>query len=211
MNKRRIYDVTIPIDETIVMYNDELKPTIQQVSSMERGDGYNLTTFTMSAHTGTHVDAPRHFIKDGMTLDQISLDRFVGEVKVFELKGRDRITVFDLEGLPINKGDKVFFKTDNGRLIDEKAFRPDYCALDGSAARYLIERGVSVVGMDYLSVEDVSFGDKVHVILMEAGIIIYEGLDLSRVPEGVYDFAGLPLKLDKCEGAPTRVVLIERD
>lgn len=209
MNQRKIYDVTIPIREDMVMYANELKPTIKTLCSMDKGKDYNLTLLTLSSHTGTHIDAPRHFVRDGITMGEIPMDRFVGKVKVFELRDRKRITASDLEGLPIGEGDRVFFKTDNVHLVEDEAFTRDYCSLDGSAAQYLVDRGVIVVGIDYLSVEDADFSADVHVKLLGAGIVLYEGLDLREVSEGVYDLVGLPLKTDGCEGAPARVILMK--
>src|SRR5262249_46386610 len=148
------------------------------------------------AHTGTHVDAPAHFIEGGPTLEQIPLDRMVGDAVVLDLRGRDVIDAAALRGQPIERGAIVLFHTDNSARWERPGFQKDFTYVAYDAAEYLLERGVKTIGMDYLSIEQ--FGSAsfpVHKLLLGAGVLIIEGLDLRGVSAGPYVLSCLPMNL----------------
>lgn len=207
----RIIDVSIPISNNMIYFPGDPKPQISRVYSIEKGEAANVSKLTLSSHTGTHIDAPAHFIKDGKTIDQIPLEYLIGEVKVFEVYDDDSITKEFLESKNIEYGDRIFFKTKNSQYLSNTSkFYENYVYLSLEAAQFLVEREVKVVGIDYLSIEEfASYDFAVHKSLLSNGVVIIEGLDLSQVCEGKYRYVALPLKLKDCDGAPARVVLIE--
>jgi arylformamidase len=182
---------------------------MSRVRAIARGDAANLTHLSMGAHTGTHVDAPAHFIEGAATLDRIPLDRFVGDATVLDLRGRKAIDAAVLSRHSIHPGDIVLFKTDNSALWQREGFQEGFTYLTRDAGEYLAERRVKTVGMDYLSIEQ--FGSStfaVHKILLGQEILIIEGLDLSAVGSGPYLLSCLPLNLQGVDGAPARAVLM---
>lgn len=209
--KLRIIDVSIPISNNMVYFPGDPKPQISRVYSIESGDVANVSKLILSSHTGTHIDAPSHFIKDGKTVDQIPLEYLIGEVKVFEVYEDNKITREFLESKNIEYGDRIFFKTKNSQYLKRSSeFYEKYVYLTLEAAEFLIEREVKVVGIDYLSIEEFASNDfAVHKSLLSNGVVVIEGLDLSQVCEGKYRYAALPLKLKDCDGAPARVILID--
>jgi arylformamidase len=186
-------------------------PTLEQtqIRAIKRGDAANLTHLSMGAHTGTHVDAPAHFIDGAPTLDQVPLDRMVGPAHVLDLRGLAGIDAKALRRHEIPAGDIVLFLTDNSERWAKPGFQKDFTYVTRDAAEYLLERKVKTIGMDYLSIEQ--FGSKtfeVHKLLLGAGIFIIEGLDLREIAAGPYLLSCLPLKLEGVDGAPARAVLM---
>lgn len=162
----------------------------------------------MPSHFGTHIDAPKHFLFDKGSVDSISLSKLVGRAKVFAVKSKKLISRADIAKLPIKKGDKILFKTNNGRKVLGKKFTSDYVSLGLDAAQYLAKKRIDLVGIDYFGIEaKEASGHPVHKALLSRGIVIVEGCDLSAVPAGAYNIAALPLKIKSGDGAPTRVVL----
>ncbi len=167
-----------------------------------------VSKLTLSSHTGTHIDAPRHFLFNNQTVDKIDLQKLIGPARVFSLNVKNQITKKDLAKLPIQKGDRVLFKTRNSQLLTKKHFIPDYVSLALDAAKYLASKKISLVGTDYFGIEAKSApGHPVHKALLRAGIVIIEGLDLSKVKPGKYNLAALPLKIKAGDGSPARVIL----
>jgi len=209
--KMRIIDVSIPISNDMVYFPGDPNPQISRVYSIEKGEVANVSKLILSSHTGTHIDAPVHFIKDSRTVDQIPLEYLIGEVKVFEVYEDDKITREFLESKDIEFEDRIFFKTKNSQYLSSTSkFCEKYVYLSLDAAQFLIEKKVQVVGIDYLSLEEFSSSDfAVHKLLLSNNVVIIESLDLSNVCEGKYRYIALPLKLKDCDGAPARVVLIE--
>ncbi|BCS81915.1 cyclase family protein [Anaerocellum diazotrophicum] len=207
----RIIDVSSPISNSMVYFPGDPKPQISKVYSIEKGEAANVSKLILSSHTGTHIDAPAHFIKDGRTVDQIPLEYLIGEVKVFEVYDNDSITREFLESKDIDYGDRIFFKTKNSQYLSNTSeFYENYVYLSLEAAQFLIEKKVQVVGIDCLSIEEfASYDFAVHKLLLSNDVVIIEGLDLSQVCRGKYRYAALPLKIKDCDGAPARVVLIE--
>lgn len=177
---------------------------------IKKGDVCNLSSLSMGVHTGTHVDAPLHFIDEGKDIGNLDISRFIGFVNVFELKSEKVITADDIEHLAIKKGDAVFFKTRNSLIPEKEPFNKDYVYFDKTAAELLIKRGVRTVGVDYFSIDGFGLGEyPVHRLLLSDEIGIIEGLCLKDVGEGKYFFSCLPLKVEGADGAPVRAVLLE--
>jgi arylformamidase len=187
------------------VYEGDPGVSIELARSMDRGDPANVSLLQLGAHTGTHVDAPRHFIPDGGGADELPLDRFVGPCVVAELmRADDRIDARCVASLQIPAGsERLLLKTPNSRLWDRDSFVPDFVRLDATGAHALAERGLLLVGIDYLSIGDPA----AHVALLSRGVAIVEGVDLRGVNAGRYVLACLPLKIAGCDGAPARAVL----
>ncbi len=162
-----------------------------------------------STHFLTHMDAPAHFIKGGPTLDQIPLERFMGEVVVVDAKGKN-VSINDVPPAE-NIGDKaLFFKTRNSKIGTDQPFHPDFAYIEPEAAKACIERGATLVGIDYLSVDPADTKDfPSHHILLGAGVLVLEGLMLKDVSHGLYGFSALPLKIKDADGSPVRAVLMK--
>ncbi len=176
---------------------------------MEDGAVCNLTHLSMSAHTGTHMDAPRHFIADGMTMEQMPLEAGIGRCRVFVIDSEDQITADDLRQCKIARGQRVLFKTRNStRSWEMSEFDKDFISIRADAAQYLVDQGVMTVGVDYLSIG--GYGKDVvetHRIMLGAGIWVIEGLNLSNINPGFYEMICMPLKIEGADGAPCRVAL----
>jgi arylformamidase len=205
-----IYDVTVPLRPNIVTYGgDEPGPDLQYTKLLSRGDSSNLSTVFLGSHTGTHVDAPHHFIDGRATVEALDPASLIGRAQVVEHKGAGHISASGLDSTGLADGvRRVLFKTINGRFWDDESFHEEFVGLEIDAARVLVERGVRLVGIDYLSIEKFKApGHETHVALLEAGVVILEGLDLRAVQPGEYTMCCAPLKLVGAEGAPARVFL----
>jgi arylformamidase len=185
--------------------------TIERTSSIASGDNANVSQMKMSCHTGTHVDAPDHFLNNGKTVEAISLDLLVGRAYVLDLPKVNMITASILMDADIPpRTRRLLFKTRNSEYWanGNREFQTDYVGLSVDAAELLVDRNVRLVGIDYLSIAPYKLGTPVHTILLNAGVVIIEGLDLSSVSQGRYTLHCLPLKLGGADGAPTRAVLV---
>ena len=204
-----IYDVSIPLRVGMVTYAGEPGPELTYHSLLSRGDSANVSALSLGSHTGTHVDAPHHFIDGRATVESFALEALIGPAYVVAHAGADHITAADIESseLPPDAR-RVLFKTTNGRFWDDDEFHTDFLGLAPDAAQSLVDRGVILVGIDYLSIERFRApGHPVHMILLGAGVVIVEGLDLRAVPPGRYTVCCAPLKVVGAEGAPARVFL----
>jgi arylformamidase len=205
------YDISVTISPDLPTWPGDPSVVLERVEKMETGADSNVTRMAMSAHTGTHIDAPYHFILDGISVDQVPVDVLTGRAYVLHLPDVDLITAAALEAASIPpRTRRVLFRTRNSDCWtrQESHFRTDYVALSADGADYLVSRGVKLVGVDYLSIAPFDEVVPTHRILLEAGIIIVEGLDLSQVSQGRYTFYCLPLKLAGADGAPARAILI---
>lgn len=208
---KRIYDVSVPIRDGGLVYpgNPEIRISLQQ--SLALGAGANVSNVAFGSHTGTHVDAERHFFDDGRTVDQIPLETLMGPATVLEY-GPETSSVgrSDLEGHDLADVKRVLLKTRNSTyLTQDPTFHRDYTYLAPDGAEYLVQLGLELVGIDYLSIEQFHSGHhRTHLTLLGAKVIIVEGLNLVDVPAGKYDFYCLPIKLAGCDGAPARAVLV---
>lgn len=207
----KIYDVTLLIHKDMLVWEGDPKVSIESVATISK-DGVALSHFSLGSHTGTHVDAPSHFLEDGDTLDKIPLEKFIGKCRVLDLTNikQQEIQVTDLSNLNIKKGDRILLKTGNFRLLRNATFPKKYVSLSLPAAEFLAEKGVVLVGTDFLSIEKKGNpGHPVHKSLLSAGIVNLEGLNLENVPAGKYTILCLPMHALGVDGAPARVILYE--
>ena len=203
-------DISVPLRTGMVHWPGDIPITIQQTFDMQRGDVANLRTLSMSAHTGTHMDAPLHFIAEGQSIDTIPFDATVGQARVIEIEDEHAITRVELEQYEPQLGERLLFKTRNSSIgwAECRYFLKDFVALNPDAARYLVECGVRTIGVDYLSIGP--FGDEgveTHHVILGAGIWAIEGLNLANVDAGTYELVCLPLKIAGGDGAPARAIL----
>ncbi len=206
----KIYDISVTISNRIPTWPGDPAVSIEQVKSLTNGDGANVSYLSMGAHTGTHIDAPYHFLADGTTTDAVSLDRLIGPCRVVELDVDEVISASDLQRADFNNCEKILFKTKNSKLWQDKTedFVKNFIALDLSAADYLVEKNVKLVGIDYLSIEGFYADEnRVHKRLLENNILPLEGINLSGIAPGDYELICLPLKISHTDGAPVRAVL----
>ena len=207
----KVHDISVPLRAGMPTYAGEPGPQLEFPKLLSRGDPFTVSVISLGSHTGTHVDAPSHFLEGATGVDALPLDALVGPARVVEFAGETHITAADLESMAI-PGDcrRILFKTPNGRFWDDPEFHTEYIALAPDAARALVQRGVRLVGIDYLSVERYEpERHEVHQTLLAGGVVIVEGLDLRRVAPGDYLLVCAPLNVVGAEGAPARAFLIE--
>ncbi len=208
-----IYDITLTISPDMPVWPGDPPVVLELVESMDRGDHVNVTRLNLSAHTGTHVDAPHHFLNDHRTVENLALDALTGPCFVIQLPDDvDEISAEVLERVPWAEGTtRVLFGTSNSRFWaqGEKVFQKDFVAVSEDGAQWLVAHGVKLVGVDYLSVAPFGDSEPTHKVLLKAGVIVVEGLNLAQIPRGFYDLYCLPLKLLGSDGAPARVILIQ--
>lgn len=194
------------------MWPGEPGPLITPVKRLADGGPANVSRVTLGLHTGTHVDAPWHFLADGATTESIPLATLCGTARVVDITDEQAVRVRELEREDLGGVTRVLFRTRNGALWDDDHFHEDYVFIEPESARWLVEHGVRLVGVDYLSVEQFTApAPRAHEILLGAGVAIIEGLDLRAPPAGDYELFCLPLPIVGGDGAPARVVLISRD
>ncbi len=210
----KIFDISLSIAPNLPVWPGDPEVVFSQTMSLEAGDVANVSHISCCVHTGTHVDAPCHFINGGATVDQLPLDVLIGPAYVGNLPDVVEVSPADLEQMKIpHHMLRLLLRTRNSELWAHGTteFIPDYVALTPQAAEWVVDRGIRLVGVDYLSVQ--RFRDPeptTHRTLLAAGVIILEGLNLSNVPAGLYQLICLPLKLVGSDGAPARAVLLEK-
>ena len=204
----RYLDVSVPLAPGIPAYPGNPAFDLQPVKRIAEGGSSNVSRLTMGTHTGTHVDAPKHFFDDGVGVDGLALELLVGRARVVDITRRGGIGAEDLAAAGLREDLRVLLKTSNSTFWHSAEFRQDYTHLTESGARYLVDQGVKVVGIDYLSVEQFKKpGAPAHRALLGAGIVIIEGLNLAEAEPGMYELYCLPLRITGADGAPARVVL----
>lgn len=204
----KLLDVSVPLRPGLPTYPKNPPFELQPVQRIADGGSSNVSRLVMSAHTGTHVDAPFHFFDDGIGVDQLALELLIGRVRVVEINRRGGITAEDLEEAGLREDLRVLFKTPNSALWNTDAFHEDYTGITEAGAQYLVDQGVKVVGVDYLSVEQFKKpGAPAHRTLLSNGVIIIEGLNLAEAEPGMYEMYCLPLRVVGGDGAPARVIL----
>jgi len=207
----RIYDISLPVTAGGTVYPGNPPIVIELQQALARGDGANVSSLSFGSHTATHVDAARHFFDDGQTVDDLPLDRLIGPCVVLEFGdhvmsvGPTELRRHDLTGVK-----RVLCKTRNSRLLQRQPeFAKDYTYVSPEGAEHLVSLGVELIGVDYLSVEQFRSGHhRTHRTLLEAEVVIVEGLALADVLPGKYELICLPLRLAGLDGAPARAVLI---
>jgi len=205
-----IIDISWPISSTMTTYKDESKVILSPLKIIER-DGVRKTAITLDTHTGTHIDSPAHFKKDGITIDKIGLDTCMGPCVVIDLSDIDgAIMAEHLEAYDFDECDVVLIKTKNSKRAADAPFDQQFTYLDASAAAFFAEAtDVQTIGFDYLGIERNQPSHETHTMLFEAQITIIEGLRLEAVAEGEYFFVCLPLAVQGLDGAPARAILVE--
>ena len=207
-----IFDISIGIDENLPLWPGDPELRLQWAANIEQGDLVNLTELSMSIHTGTHIDAPLHFLPNGKPIDSLSLNVFVGEAQVVAIpQDVNLITVDILQDVCEINAARILFKTKNSQLWGTSKFQQDYVALEASAAQWLVDQGVQLVGIDYLSIAPFKNPAPTHEILLRNNIAIVESLDLRSVEPGLYTLICLPLKLVGREAAPARAILLSSE
>ncbi len=202
-------DVSVTLKTGMVNWPGDPPVRISHAQSMERGDQCTVSLLEMGAHTGTHMDAPAHFVLGGIGINEMPLDAAIGSARVISIQDRTSIKSDELERHSIRRGERVLFKTHNSdHCWDTGSFFEDFVYISESAAQYLAERQVRLVGVDYLSIGGFhADGVKIHQTLLEAGIWVIEGLNLKLVPPGMVELVCLPLKILKGDGAPARALV----
>lgn len=200
----RWIDISLPIYPGMVVYPENpdvlMTPVVGKTSTLNK--------ITFGSHTGTHIDAPRHVFKKGRGIEAFTLTQLIGPCRVLDcMRARESITIADLKPFRIRRGERILLKTKNSRRGFAR-FHNDFVALGGDAAEYLVGRGVTLVGIDALSIKRRGVTDhRPHTVLLRNSVVIVEGLNLHRVRPGTYLFIGLPLRFDGLDGAPARVIL----
>ena len=209
----KIYDVTLPIREGMPVWPGNPEVILHRIEKIEDGANANVSYLGLAVHSGTHVDAPFHFLNGGNTVEQLLLDVLIGRVEVVQVNDDvTEITKNVVESLAIKEGtERLLFKTGNSRFWSENrpGFQTDFVGIDYEASKLMVEMGIKLVGIDYLSVAPYKRSRPTHEVMLSAKMVIIEGLDLTGVPAGSYKLICLPLKLLHTDGAPARVILIE--
>jgi arylformamidase len=207
----QIWDITVPFRTDLPLWPGDPPPVMTLMKCQAAGARCNVTRLDTGVHFGTHLDAPGHFIEGGKGVDQLALDVLVGPCIVAGVPDVMQIGPDHLEALGLPEGTtRLLLRTRNSSLWDrpDHAFREDFAALTADAARWVVDRGIRLIGIDYLSIQ--LFADAVsttHLVLLGAEVIVVEGLDLRTVEPGAYDLTCLPMKLVGADGAPVRAIL----
>jgi arylformamidase len=211
MTAMAVHDISVPLRADMPTYAGEPGPSLEFPKRLAKGDSATVSVLTLGSHTGTHVDAPCHFLDGAPSVESLPLEALVGPAFVAEHGGDDHITAADLDSMGIPPDcQRILFKTRNGRFWDDREFHTDFVALAPDAGRALAERGMKLVGIDYLSIERFRASPhEVHETLLASGVVILEGLDLRRVAAGSYYLVCAPLNVVGAEGAPARAFLVD--
>lgn len=209
-----IYDITLTISPNMPVWPGDPAVALTQAASIDAGANANVSHLSFGLHTGTHVDAPHHFLNDHQTVESLPLDVLTGPCYVAHLD--DEIAtisadVLEAAQLPLGVS-RIIFRTRNSHIWAKgiTAFQTDFVAVPLDGAEWLVRRGIKLVGVDYLSVSPYKKSRPTHEALLKAGVVILEGVDLSRVTQGFYELYCLPLKVADSDGAPARTILIAR-
>lgn len=203
----KYYDLSLDLSSETVRWVNSMPLELDERRRTSRGDPNNASSVNMSVHSGTHVDAPFHFIDGGTTIDEIPVEDFVGPALVHEVDAERYITREHIEAIPLQGDTKVLFKTRNSKLLHDPEYNADFAAFSVEAAEALVRKGVRLVGLDYLSVAHADEQVPVHRAFLDHGVVLLEGIDLSAVKPGRYELMCLPVRLHGADGAPCRAVL----
>jgi arylformamidase len=206
-----IFDVSVPLSNNMPVWPSGPAIRIEPRPHLSRDKSYTVheTVIQMGSHMGTHLDAPYHFLENGKKLHELPLQRLIGKATVFEIPGVRSIGLAQLQPLQWGAVERVLFKTENSKHWQDETFYQDFVYLEPEGARFLVDRGIRLVGIDYLSIEKYKSERHVtHFTLLENDVVIIEGLNLSEVSPGEYSMIALPLNLVGTDGGPTRVILL---
>lgn len=220
---KELIDITIPFRDGMVHWPSDFAPRIERIMDVDRGDEVTISKLQVLSHTGTHIDAPLHFVPKGGTIDEMPLDTMIGPARVIEIKDPESVKLEELAPYDVQRGERILFKTQNSsKLYKTDEFSKEYVFVTYEAAEYLVNRGIVLVALDYLSVskyeteadwdsvtEYLTKSDvhRVHRIFLKNGIYILEAVDLSDVEPGEYELICLPIKLDRGDAGLARAVL----
>ncbi len=205
----KIFDISLSLSPQTIHWVTGTPLELIERKRMSRGDTNNSSSIHTSVHAGTHVDAPFHFIADGVTIESLPLDLFIGPARVCDLEIGSHITAADISKLGIQGEKRVLFKTRNSNLLHKGKYDPSFAAFSVDGAEALVDLGVRLVGLDYLSAAHADEQVAVHRAFLDRGVVLLEGVDLSQVPPGRYELICPPVKLAGSDGAPCRAVLRE--
>jgi len=207
----KYYDISVPISATMPIYEGDPPVEVVPFSRISRGDIVNVLRLNMGTHTGTHIDAPLHVIEGGRNISEIPIETLHGPALIIDTGAAEVITPDFVASPHLNGIKRILFKTRNSSYWKQPGFRRDFTYLTGETAKQLADRGVKLVGIDYLSIE--KFGSEDHAahrLLLEAGVVVLEGLNLSDVSAGIYELLCLPLRIHDGDGSPCRAILLEK-
>ena len=208
----KIYDISLPIKKDMLLWPGDPGVVIERTAEFEK-DGVQESRLAFGVHTGTHIDAPSHFVQNGKNIEGLDLKKLIGPCTVVDLTHLDHLEIVpeDLAGVDIQKGSRILFKTGNFKFLHGNTFPDTYISLSVEGAKYLVEKGVVLVGTDFLGIEKrKAEGHPVHKTLLQAEIVNVEGLDLGEVPAGTYELICLPINVVGSDGGPARAVLVEK-
>ena len=210
----KIHDISMDIEPDMLYWWQGKKPEMRSVMRLADGAPSEVTRWLIGSHTGTHIDAPRHFLEDGATVEKLPLEIFIGPVRVVDAttENDEAITAKTVEHARLNGATRVLFKTSNSdKRLSKKEYDFSFVGIRADGAQALVDAGVRIVGIDYVTIEARDQTDEwpTHHILCGNGVVILEGADLRNISDGTYFMCCLPIRLKGSEGAPTRTVLIE--
>jgi arylformamidase len=210
--KSQWIDISVTMRSGMAHWPGNPPVRVERMLDMDKGDPCNVSVMSLGAHTGTHMDAPLHFIRDGASLETLPPDATIGPARVIEIKDKESIKPAALQPHKLRRGERILFKTRNStRSWKMERFDEDFVYISKEAAQYLVDHGIQTVGVDYLSVGGFrKDGLETHQILLGASLWIIEGLNLSKVAPGKYELICLPLKVLNSDGAPARALLRAR-
>ncbi len=211
MKHNKYIDITLDLSEELPLWTGSVGMKLDFLQMITDDNPANVSQLTMELHTGTHIDAPLHFVENGKSVEKLELETFIGDTWVTYLPDLKRITAQDLENarIPSNTS-RLLIKTDNSKLWQEKPypiFQKDFVALTSDAAQWIVDKKIKLVGIDYLSIQLYNDSPETHQILLGSGVVILESIDLSKVSSGKYELICLPLKIRDAEASPVRAVL----
>ncbi|EDY21776.1 cyclase family protein [Chthoniobacter flavus Ellin428] len=212
MSKNSWIDISVPLCSTMHGWPGNPPTVVTMFNGTAKGDVCNVSAINFNSHTGTHMDAPLHFLHGAKSMDALPWDAVIGEARVVEIKDKKAIKPAELKKLKLKEGERILFKTPNSARSWKKAeFDKDFVYVSKEAAQYIVDCGVQTVGIDYLSVGGFyKDGIETHHILLGAEVWIIEGIDLSKVKPGNYDLICLPIKFQNGDGAPSRCLIRPR-
>lgn len=203
-----LIDVTLGMGNGMIAFPDDPPFEMTSIGSISDGNPYNISSLKLYSHTGTHVDPPRHYFDSGFSVDLIPLSHLVGEAVILDMRGKPRIGAEDIMRSNFRGHSRVLFKTDNSFNLRNGIFAENFCHLTLDGAIFLVQNGIKLVGIDYLSIESFEASDgPVHKTILESGAVIVEALDLLDAPTGPCKVLCLPLKIIDADGAPARVLI----
>jgi arylformamidase len=205
-----VYDISVLLGEENITFPGDVPYSRETAFSITAGDYCNLSNLILCAHSGTHIDAPAHFIEGAKTIEEFPVERFILPCCVVNIEGEGPVKSEDLKGIDIHKGHALLFRTQNSLcgLSRGGTFSETHVYLSEDAAAFCVELGVSLVGIDYISVDKYGEDSPIHRMLLDNDVLILEGIDLKPIPAGRYMLIALPLRIKGAEGAPARAILL---